>query len=106
MYMTVIPGVKRQQFSRASFAWSEPVFGFGEAVTDSLNLVTEQTRAKGGRDRPGEETISRHIICSGQLFAQFFRSHPEELPEARRGQLQAQQAVRRLIHSVPGPELV
>ena len=51
-------------------------------------------------------TISRHIICSGQLFAQFFRSHPEELPEAQRGQLQAQQAVRRLILSVPGPELV
>ena len=51
-------------------------------------------------------TISRHIICSGQLFAQFFRSHPEELPEAQRGQLQAQEAVRRLILSVPGPELV
>ena len=51
-------------------------------------------------------TISRHIICSGQLFAQFFRSHPEELPEAQRGQLQPQQAVRRLILSVPGPELV
>jgi len=51
-------------------------------------------------------TISRHIICSGQLFAQFFRGHPEELPEAQRGQLQAQQAVRRLILSVPGPELV
>ena len=46
-------------------------------------------------------TISRHIICSGQLFAQFFRSHPEELPEAERGQLQAQQAVRRLILSCP-----
>ena len=54
----------------------------------------------------GHGTISRHIICSGQLFAQFFRSHPEELPEAQRGQLQAQQAVRRLILSVPGPELV
>src|SRR5271157_2336928 len=51
-------------------------------------------------------TISRHIICSGQLFAQFFRGHPEELPEAQRGQLQAQEAVRRLILSVPGPELV
>ena len=51
-------------------------------------------------------TISRHIICSGQLFAQFFRSHPEELPEAQRRQLQAQEAVRRLILSVPGPELV
>src|SRR5271157_1306006 len=56
------------------------------------------------RRSPG--TISQHIICSGQLFAQFFRSHPEELPEAQRGQLQAQQAVRRLILSVPGPELV
>ena len=55
---------------------------------------------------PGTGTISRHIICSGQLFAQFFRSHPEELPEAQRGQLQAQEAVRRLILSVPGPELV
>ena len=54
----------------------------------------------------GAGTISRHIICSGQLFAQFFRGHPEELPEAQRGQLQAQQAVRRLILSVPGPELV
>ena len=51
-------------------------------------------------------TISRRIICSGQLFAQFFRSHPEELPEAQRGQLQAQEAVRRLMLSVPGPELV
>ena len=59
----------------------------------------DQTLKEGG-------TISRHIICSGQLFAQFFRSHPEELPEAQRGQLQAQQAVRRLILSVPGPELV
>ena len=57
-------------------------------------------------DDPLRGTISRHIICSGQLFAQFFRSHPEELPEAQRGQLQAQEAVRRLILSVPGPELV
>src|SRR5208337_3977167 len=55
---------------------------------------------------PNTGTISRHIICSGQLFAQFFRGHPEELPEAQRGQLQAQEAVRRLILSVPGPELV
>ena len=54
----------------------------------------------------GGGTISRHIICSGQLFAQFFRSHPEELPEAQRGQLQAQEAVRRLMLSVPGPELM
>ena len=53
-----------------------------------------------------EIEINRHIICSGQLFSQFFRSHPEELPEAQRGQLQAQEAVRRLILSVPGPELV
>ena len=62
--------------------------------------------AFGIRQGPDIGTISRHIICSGQLFAQFFRSHPEELPEAQRGQLQAQQAVRRLILSVPGPELV
>src|SRR5208337_3857695 len=58
------------------------------------------------RDAVEYGTISRHIICSGQLFAQFFRGHPEELPEAQRGQLQAQEAVRRLILSVPGPELV
>ena len=62
-------------------------------------LLCRLIRVKAG-------TISRHIICSGQLFAQFFRSHPEELPEAQRGQLQAQEAVRRLILSVPGPELV
>src|SRR5271157_1405339 len=60
----------------------------------------------GGGHGGGGGTISRHIICSGQLFAQFFRGHPEELPEAQRGQLQAQEAVRRLILSVPGPELV
>src|SRR4051794_39539973 len=41
-------------------------------------------------------TISRRIVHRGQLFPQFLRSQLEELPEAQRGQLQAQQAVRRL----------
>ena len=77
---------------------SEPRF-FIESAKPGIEL-----ESKGEGELVG--TISRHIICSGQLFAQFFRSHPEELPEAQRGQLQAQQAVRRLILSVPGPELV
>ena len=88
----------------------------GGSVKDSMELArhhdadltfNQQFPACGFRpENTLVGTISQHIICSGQLFAQFFRSHPEELPEAQRGQLQAQQAVRRLILSVPGPELV
>ena len=80
-----------------------PRFRFWGGEEQSLEVAFKQL---GGPYTTAVGTISRHIICSGQLFAQFFRSHPEELPEAQRGQLQAQQAVRRLILSVPGPELV
>ena len=84
-------------------------FGGGEADSELRSRVRAAALCRDGcAVKFGEPlgTISRHIICSGQLFAQFFRSHPEELPEAQRGQLQAQEAVRRLILSVPGPELV
>ena len=77
-----------------------------EVVFGITSLSRERAGAAKLLDAVRAGTISRHIICSGQLFAQFFRSHPEELPEAQRGQLQAQEAVRRLILSVPGPELV
>ena len=82
----------------------------GAVVTGGMTMLRPPCRCAiqsyDGQSSVLYGTISRHIICSGQLFAQFFRSHPEELPEAQRGQLQAQQAVRRLILSVPGPELV
>jgi hypothetical protein len=42
-------------------------------------------------------TISRRIFHRGQLFPQFLRGQLEELPEAQVGDIQAQQAVRRLI---------
>ena len=77
-----------------------------DRLSSELRLGLENNYTLFGEHAFRKGTISRHIICSGQLFAQFFRSHPEELPEAQRGQLQAQQAVRRLILSVPGPELV
>src|SRR4051812_15811585 len=49
-------------------------------------------------------TISRRISLRGQFFPQFLRRQLEELPEARLGQLQAQQAVRRLILAATDPE--
>ncbi|MGB0069312.1 MAG: hypothetical protein WBQ11_14935, partial [Isosphaeraceae bacterium] len=45
-------------------------------------LSTISVNRRGPLSMPRAGTISRHIICSGQLFAQFFRGHPEELPEA------------------------
>jgi serine/threonine protein kinase len=49
-------------------------------------------------------TISRRISHRGQFFPQFLRGQLEELPEAQVGQLQAQQAVRRLTLTAAGPE--
>ena len=49
-------------------------------------------------------TISRRISQRGQFFPQFLRGQLEELPEAQVGQLQAQQAVRRLTLAAAGPE--
>src|SRR4051812_21344765 len=49
-------------------------------------------------------TISRRMILRGQFFPQLLRGQLEELPEAQLGQIQAQQAVRRLILAAAGPE--
>src|SRR5512135_3519377 len=41
-------------------------------------------------------TISRRNLLSGQFFPQLLRGQLEELPETQLGEIQAQQAVRRL----------
>ena len=47
-------------------------------------------------------TISRRILLRGQFFPQFLRGQLEELPETQLGEIQAQQAVRRLIFAAAG----
>jgi hypothetical protein len=49
-------------------------------------------------------TISHRMILRGQFFPQLLRGQLEELPEAQLGEIQAQQAVRRLIFAAAGPE--
>src|SRR3954447_17324391 len=49
-------------------------------------------------------TISRRMLLRGQFFPQLLRAQLEELPEAQLGEIQAQQAVRRLILAAAGPE--
>ena len=44
----------------------------------------------------GSGTISRRNLLSGQFFPQLLRGQLEELPETQLGEIQAQQAVRRL----------
>src|SRR4051794_38337582 len=50
-------------------------------------------------------TISRRIFQRGQFFPQFLGRQLEELPEAQVGELQSEQAVRRLTLAMPDPEL-
>jgi hypothetical protein len=57
------------------------------------------------RDEALGGTVSRRILRRGQFFPQFLGRQLEELPEGQRGQLQIQQAVRRLIFAAPGSEL-
>jgi hypothetical protein len=45
-------------------ARSGPVFGFREAVADSLDLVTEQTGAKEGAIGPANQVV--HAVRMGQ----------------------------------------
>ena len=78
---------------------------------DSAEIEKNSKRpiAKGPRDLRLEivgflGTISRRIFHRGQFFPQFLRRQLEELPEAQLGQLQAQQAVRRLILAAAGSE--
>src|SRR5512133_1332527 len=49
-------------------------------------------------------TISRRILLRGQFFPQFLRRQLEALPETQLGEIQAQQAVRRLILAAAGAE--
>ena len=62
-----------------------------------IRLVNSQAEVMFGYER-GEllGTISRRISHRGQFFPQILRRQLEELPETRRGEIQARQAVRRL----------
>jgi hypothetical protein len=71
---------------------------------EGIDRKSYRIRKFGSWERSQEGTISRRILLRGQFFPQFLRGQLEELPEAQVGQLQTQQAVRRLTSPGAGSE--
>ena len=74
------------------FAESGPVFGFREAVADSLDLATEHTGAKEGAIGPANQVA--HAVRMGQPESrrQLPKRHGRQLPRQPGGQIPAHRA--------------
>ena len=74
------------------FAGLGPIFGFREAVADSLDLATEHTGAKEGAIGPANQVA--HAVRMGQPESrrQLPKRHGRQLPRQPGGQIPAHRA--------------
>jgi hypothetical protein len=84
--------------------WLADLSPVGGPVLGPFNRRSEALEAEVAWLETNWGTISRCILLHGQSLPQFLRRQLEELPEAQGGELQAQQAVGRLVLAAAGPE--